>query len=929
MSKFTFAAGNAAALRRLPGYLLGALATFVVPRTGRIWAFGCGIGPGEGALPLYRLARERLPPGTRLVWLATTARELARARELGLDAVPKLSARGLWLTLRARVCVVTHGLGDVNRYGVRGAFVVQLWHGVPLKKLHLDSPAALRSNRLGGSRLVRALLARGIRVAGAQIRLFPVASPRIVGRISSAFGVPPERIAVTGDPRDDVLLTGPAGERRAAAKALLDQAIGGVPPSARTVLYAPTWRDGQPDPSAPDAATWDEIARWLDRVDAVLVVRVHPLGHGDYAAGPARSDRIRILTAEAANDVTPLLPALDVVVTDYSSIAFDFALLDGPTLFLAPDLETYTLSRGLYEPYRTFGGGRHAVTWAQLLAQLDALAEPASGFAAEVAAHTRWLREEHFDFRDGRATERVLAEILRRLGGAPSGPPGAAASADSAERADRITITGLCLEPGRLHVELHPAGRDITALRLDGPRSRVDAPVTRDGARVAADLPLLVTRWGTPGLALPSGDYRLTVLGGTPTTRIALRAAAAETRQPLYRASVLARDGGVVVRLGPPLAPGERRPAPRRPPTVAYARTRPRPENAVYFESFYGRAACDNPLGIDRVLARDHPDVTRYWSVADGSVAVPDGAVRLVEGSAEWWRVRAAARVLVVNDWLRWYFHRRPHQHVLQTWHGTMLKKLARDRPDMSGRRRFAILRQGRRWDALLAQNPYSAEIFRTAYAFRGPIWTTGYPRNDVLADSSAAQRAEAVRAAVGLPAGVRAVLYAPTWRDDRDAMVDYLDVAAFAASLPPDTVLLVRGHSRTLGFGQDVAAERLIDVTSYPDVAELMLVADLLATDYSSVMFDFAATGKPMVFYTPDLAHYGGVLRGFYFDLLADAPGPVVTTGDELRAAIADPRPAEYAAKYAAWRDRFTPLDDGHAAERVVARLYESGWLG
>ena len=105
---------------------------------------------------------------------------------------------------------------------------------------------------------------------------------------------------------------------------------------------------------------------------------------------------------------------------------------------------------------------------------------------------------------------------------------------------------------------------------------------------------------------------------------------------------------GVVVRIGPPFAAGEGRPAPRRPPSAAYARARVEPENAVYFESFYGRAACDNPLGIDRVLARDHPEVTRYWSVADGSVAVPPGAVRLIEGSTEWWRVRAAARVLVV-----------------------------------------------------------------------------------------------------------------------------------------------------------------------------------------------------------------------------------------------------------------------------------------
>lgn len=913
MATFTFGTGNARALRRVPAYALGAIATFVVPRTDTVWVFGSGIGPGEGALPLLRLARARLDPRIRLVWLATTERELDIARGLGLDAVAKHSARGFWLTLRARVLVVTHGLGDVNRYGVRGGFVVQLWHGVPLKKLHLDSPAALRSAVLGNSTLVRALLARGLRAVGSQIRLFPVSSERIVGRISSAFGVPRERVAVTGDPRDDVLLAGDPGERRAAAHALLEGAVGALPPGARVVMYAPTWRDGEHDPSAPDAATWQRIAAWLERTNSVLVVRVHPLGHGDYAAGPAGSGRVLLLTADAINDVNPVLPAVDVIVTDYSSIAFDFALLDRPTVFLAPDLETYTLSRGLYEPYRMFSGGRHVVSWEQVLELLDALADPVSRTVAEIAAHTRWLREEHFDHVDAHATERVLAEIRRRLGSELQAP--------AAERQQRARVTALRFTPGGLHLELD---RPVGALRLDGPRSRVDAAVEVSGGRAVAELPLLVTRWGAEGLALPSGDYRLTLLADQPTTRVHVTAPPAETLQPLYRARAVTEDGGLVVRIGPPFAEGESRPAPRRPPSAAYARARPSSENAVYFESFYGRAACDNPLGIDRVLARDHPEVVRYWSVADGSVAVPPGAIRLIEGTADWWRVRAAARVLVVNDWLRWYFHRRPHQHVLQTWHGTMLKKLARDRPDMNRRRRFAIARQGRRWDALLAQNDYSAEIFRTSYAFGGPIWTTGYPRNDVFADPARASR---VRALVGIPTGARAVLYAPTWRDDRDEMVDYLDLAAFAAGLPADHLLLVRGHSRTLAFGQDLQADRLIDVTSYPDVADLMLAADLLVTDYSSVMFDFAATGKPMVFYTPDIAHYGDVLRGFYFDLLADAPGPVVTTGADLRAAIvADAADAD---RYRAWQARFTPLDDGKAGERVVQRLFDEGWLG
>ena len=84
MATFTFTQGNAQGLRRIPRYLLGALATLLVPRTHRVWVFGSGIGPGEGALPLYRLARRQLDPGVRVVWLASSERELGIARGLGL-----------------------------------------------------------------------------------------------------------------------------------------------------------------------------------------------------------------------------------------------------------------------------------------------------------------------------------------------------------------------------------------------------------------------------------------------------------------------------------------------------------------------------------------------------------------------------------------------------------------------------------------------------------------------------------------------------------------------------------------------------------------------------------------------------------------------------------------------------------------------------
>ncbi|HWM32931.1 MAG TPA: CDP-glycerol glycerophosphotransferase family protein [Pseudolysinimonas sp.] len=910
MASFTFGAGNARKVLRLPLYALGALATLLTPRSSRLWVFGSGIGLGEGALALYRVARDRLGDDVRLVWLATTDAELARARELGLDAAPKSGWTGFRLTARARVIVVTHGFGDVNRYATRGGFVAQLWHGIPLKKLHLDSPAALRVSFLPDHRLVRAVMARAYRFAGRGISLFPVASQLVAPRIASAFGIPESRIVVTGDPRDDVLLTGSPGERRSAALETL-----GVGAGPRRILYAPTWRDGAVDPSAPGAATWDELVGWLERSDAELWIRTHPLGKGDYARGPELSPRIHLLGMERCADVTPVLPAFDALITDYSSIAYDFALTGAPIVFLAPDVEAYAKARGLYEAYRDFSGGRHVTSWSHVLTVLDERLG-----AARPGPHETWLRGEHFDHLDGLAARRVLDAILARTAGA---------ALPELHPLPRPVVTRV--EAGATAITVSLAA-EVEGVRLEGARASVEGRI--EGSLVPGTTTitfgLLASRWGTPGLALPSGDYRLTLSGTPPTTRVLVDTTLpGPVRHDLFHAEVRAAAGGLTVRVGAPLASDERGPGAQKALERAYRRGRPTLEDAVFLESFYGQSASDNPYGIDRALARMRPATTRYWSVADGSVAIPEGGVRIIEGSREWWRVRGSARVLIVNDWLRKRFRRRPGQHVLQTWHGTMLKRLALDR-DPGIRTRIAVLRERARWDALLAQNPYSARIFRSAYAMRGPVWEDGYPRNDALQLEGAEreQRIARIRSAVGAEPGARVVLYAPTWRDDRTEMVDYVDLTSFAGELGDDHVLLVRGHSRTLRYGQDLAGARLIDVTSYPNMTDLLLLADVLVTDYSSVMFDFAGTGKPIVFFTPDLAHYSADLRGFYFDLLAEAPGDVVHEREALRDAILATRTRPPGERAAAWRDRFTPLDDGHAGDRVVQRLLDERWL-
>lgn len=415
MASFSFGTGNAAKLLRIPLYAVGRIGTFLVPR-GRRWVFGCGAGVGDGALALHGYASVA---GHDTLWLTASDREDRDAAALGIRFVRKSGLRGWWATARAGVVVVTHGLGDVNRYANGGAFVVQLWHGIPLKRIGLDSPATTQVPKVPGAPLLRRAIAILYRAAAQRIRVLPAASHRARGRLESAFGLGDGRVVVTGEPRVDVLSAGRPEEARRSASALLRTVVGELPESARTILYAPTWRDGASDPAVPTAAEWISILRVLEDHDAILLVRSHPLGEGGYAP-PLPSRRVRTVGAAILSDVTPALAAVDVLVTDYSSLAYDVGLLRMPVLFLAPDSADYARTRGFYGRFDDVAGPDAAADWSGLLAQLVTLLSDDRAYA-KASARSATLSAGMHAYRDGRNTERVYDVIRARGIPAPKG----------------------------------------------------------------------------------------------------------------------------------------------------------------------------------------------------------------------------------------------------------------------------------------------------------------------------------------------------------------------------------------------------------------------------------------------------------------------------------------------------------------------------
>jgi CDP-glycerol glycerophosphotransferase len=359
--------------------------------------------------------------------------------------------------------------------------------------------------------------------------------------------------------------------------------------------------------------------------------------------------------------------------------------------------------------------------------------------------------------------------------------------------------------------------------------------------------------------------------------------------------------------------------------------------DSILFVSWKGKQAGDNPLGIAQELRRRGDDREQLWMVNDWSVPVPEGGQAVLRGTQEYYEALARSRYLVSNDDMQLPFRKRDGQVYLQTWHGTPLKRIGFDIANpqfIMGRAYFDHLaRDVAQWDLLVSQNPFSTPIMRRAFRYDGEICESGYPRNDLLHRPDAPHLAARVRERLGLPEGKRVVLYAPTWRDNqvysngRRYRFDMrLDLERAYNALGQDHVFLIRGHHQ---MADDVPAGMrpgfALNVSAYPDITELYLVADVLVTDYSSAMFDYAVTGRPMVFFAYDLAEYRDNLRGFYFDFEAEAPGPLLETSADVIAAVndVDSVARTYRDAYHRFASRFCPLDDGKAAARICDRLF------
>ncbi|MFE7764519.1 CDP-glycerol glycerophosphotransferase family protein [Streptomyces sp. NPDC057438] len=356
------------------------------------------------------------------------------------------------------------------------------------------------------------------------------------------------------------------------------------------------------------------------------------------------------------------------------------------------------------------------------------------------------------------------------------------------------------------------------------------------------------------------------------------------------------------------------------------------------YSAFAHRGVFGDPAAVYQAARDLAPHIRGVWVVRPERVAaLPPGVEYVTPGSPAYQRLAARATYVVGNAAWPGVLAKRPGSVHIHTHRGTPLRFMGADLLHRPGARLGAdvpeMLRRADRWDHSLVANRHSELVWSRAYPCGFTSLRTGSPRNDVLVNAGPDSGAR-IRARLGVPAGHTVVLYAPTIRDYRRGHVERLDLARFAADLRRGLgeahTLVVRLHpaladgpARGYGLAELHRRGVVVDATDEPHVEELMLAADVLVTDYSALMFDYANLDRPIVVHADDRDAVAES-RGLYLDITAEPPGHVSRSYREL-AWLFDSgrwRDAESARLRAGFRERYCEFDDGRAAERVVRTL-------
>ena len=353
--------------------------------------------------------------------------------------------------------------------------------------------------------------------------------------------------------------------------------------------------------------------------------------------------------------------------------------------------------------------------------------------------------------------------------------------------------------------------------------------------------------------------------------------------------------------------------------------TRPRKEKSVFFASFRGQYS-DNPRAISECLHHMAPDIKIVWLIKPSfkqyvpdyvSIVPPTPRIALKA------QARASAWVMNYVNQKRVGDYKGRDTFYIQTWHGDRGLKAIGYLSENSKSKSFSGY-DLEHCNLMVAGSDYGVKKARQGLRYNGEVIVEGMPRNDKLVNiDKYSDEAAKVRQQLGIDNNVKVLLYAPTYRDEKGSQQCAIDIPSSIANLEADGkkwICLVRSHSLSKGISTGTGTDYL-DVTSYPDMADLLLIADLLITDYSSCAGDFLLTGRPLVLAHFDIKHYEEQGRSLWVNPV-EAGYLVARNQEELNHILSNLSSYDHQAIADKINRFYGTKETGRSSEAVVRRI-------
>lgn len=340
--------------------------------------------------------------------------------------------------------------------------------------------------------------------------------------------------------------------------------------------------------------------------------------------------------------------------------------------------------------------------------------------------------------------------------------------------------------------------------------------------------------------------------------------------------------------------------------------------------SYYGRGYGDNPKYIAEQLITENTKLKMYWLLKDMCEAesLPERIIPCLIDSPKGIYHLSTAKVWIDNCRKNVLFKRKS-QIYIQTWHGFALKKIEKDAADsLSPIYIRTSIKDSQKTDLILSDSTFMTGIYRQAFWYTGEVSEWGSPRNDIIINRDIRIK-QKVYKYFSLACNKRIVMYAPTFRKDYSIHTYTLDYEKLRLSCEArfggNFVVFIRLHPNIVSQSKNLEFDctYTFDASLYPDMQELLVATDVVVTDYSSLMFDFAMSGKPCFQFATDIESYKED-RNFYFELNT-LPFALGTTNDELSEIIKAFDAIEYKNQLSKFFLDVGMIFDGKASERTA----------